>query len=86
MNRDTFGCLKEIITEKTKKLDVMPLFKSGWDSFMIVRYLSMDMRFFKVAETANRFHKLSDKQLYKYLVTKTPYKRNSFIRYISKKK
>lgn len=84
---NTFDCLKEVITNKTGKLISDPEFKSGWGSFMIIRYLSMDMNFFRAAEAANKFQcDLSDKQMYKYLLAKVPSRRNSFIRYISKKK
>ncbi len=82
-----FDCLKEIITTKRGTLDKSPYFDKSWNTFMILRYLSMDNKFAKIARLANSLQcTLTNVQMYKYLVKNVPYSRNSYIRYISKPK
>jgi hypothetical protein len=80
-----FDCLKDIITYKTKTLHHNPEFGSVWSSFMIIRYLSMDKRFYTVAEDANRLVSvLSPEQMYLYLSAAISKSGNSYITYIKK--
>lgn len=82
-----FDCLKEIITEKKGDLYGHPDFSKAWSNYMIVRYLSMDPRFFQIATIANNLQtQLSSKDMYLFLVKHTPYSKNSFIKYITKPK
>lgn len=82
-----FDCLKDIITLKSGGLNNSPDFKKAFNVFMICRYLSMDKRFSAVAAEANRLQEsLTQEQMYQYLLASVPRHRNSYIRYISKKK
>ena len=84
---NTFDCLKEIITIKSGKLSEEIDFDKNWDSFMIVRYLSMDDRFVDIAVVANQFTSIfTKKEMYNFLLKSIPKNRNSFISYISKPK
>lgn len=82
-----FDILKDIITIKTGKLHKHPDFKKGFNRFIIIRYLSMDTRFEKIAEQLNTYSTLkyiSDKDLYLIMVKKIPKCNSSFIKYIKK--
>ena len=84
-----FDILKDIITLKTGKLHKHPDFKNGFNRFIIIRYLSMDTRFEKVAEELNTYSvqkHISDKDLYLILIKKVPKYKSSFIKYIKKPK
>ena len=82
-----FDILKDIITTKSGTLHTEPDFKSVWSSYMVCRYLSMDSRFFPIAENFNKLYlTMTNKQAYLYLTKAIPQNRNSFIRYISKPK
>lgn len=82
-----FDCLREIITTKKGDLDDHPDFSRTWSTYMICRYLSMDPRFFEIAQIANRMQlHQTNQQMYRFLVKNIPQQRNSFIKYISKPK
>lgn len=87
MTLTIFDCLKEVITNKTGTLEDHPEFDKIWSNYMMVRYLSMDKRFVKFAETLNPLQTVMDKhQFYRYLLKAIPFNKNSFIPYISKGK
>ena len=84
-----FDILKDIITLKTGKLYKHPDFKNGFNRFIIIRYLSMDTRFEKIAFELNHYaiqKYISDKDLYLIMIKKIPKCKNSFIKYIKKPK
>ena len=84
---NTFDYLKDIISNKTGKLTDQVDFDKTFDSYMIVRYLSMDERFIDCAEIANQYVPiLSKREMYKLLINIVPKNRNCFISYISKPK
>jgi hypothetical protein len=54
---------------------------------MIVRYLSMDDRFFEISQIANNLQSsMSPEQMYLFLVKVIPRSHRSFIKYITKPK
>lgn len=84
-----FDILKDIISTKSKTLHLKPEFKKGFNRYIIIRYLSMDKRFEKVAEELNDYASqcnISDEDLYLIMTQKLPKCRNSFIKYIKKPK
>lgn len=84
-----FDILKDIIALKTGKLHKHPDFKKEFNRFLIIRYLSMDTRFEKIADQLNTYSTvkyISDKDLYLIMVKKVPKCKSSFIKYIKKPK
>lgn len=84
-----FDILKDIISLKTGKLHLQPEFKKAFNKFIIIRYLSMDKRFEKIAEELNVYaiqKHITDEDFYLILTEKVPKNRNSFIKYIKKPK
>jgi hypothetical protein len=82
-----FDCLKDIINTKSGKLHLEPGFKKAWSNYMIVRYLSMDDRFFEISQIANNLQSsMSPEQMYLFLVKVIPRSHRSFIKYITKPK
>ena len=84
-----FDILKDIITTKTGKLHKHPDFKTGFIRYIIIRYLSMDARFEKIAFELNKYSTqkyITDKDLYLIMIKKIPKSKNSFIKYIKKPK
>ena len=84
-----FDILKDIITLKTGRLHEHPDFENEFNRFIIIRYLSMDVRFEKTAFELNDYtlqKYISDKDLYLIMIKKIPKCKNNFIRYIKKPK
>jgi hypothetical protein len=82
-----FDILKDLIKEKSGTLCYEEGFDKAWNSYMVIRYLSMDKRFIRYANIANKIQMdLDSIQMYKFLIKIIPQNNNTWIKYISKKK
>lgn len=62
-------------------------FKVAWNTYMIIRYLTMDNELFNLGIWLDLNAKgMTPERQYKYLYAAIPKRRNGFIRYIAKKK
>ena len=83
-----FDILKDILTKKSggnlyKEIE----FRKHMSSYMLVRYLSMKTTLMPYAQVLNRYQTtLSPEDIYKWAYNNIPKQKQSFIKYISKKK
>ena len=78
-----FDILKDIITVKSGRLHERPDFDSAFSRFVITRYLFCSSSSRDIAFIANGFSdRISNKQMYQFLVKAVPFSKNSYIKYI----
>jgi len=94
-----FDYLKDVIRFKSGVLDEDPAFRSQWDTFMLIRWISMkDSRkgktknqameeYVNTASKLNRYQcTLSAEEMYKLATVSIPQDNNTYIKYITKPK
>jgi hypothetical protein len=84
-----FDIMKDIIKDKKGNLHKEEDFSKAFNTYMIIRYLSMDKRFTDAAYIANQLHtspNMTQENMYKLLIKIVPKSNNHFIKYISKNK
>jgi hypothetical protein len=82
-----FEILKDVITEKSGNLVNLPDFEKDFNPYMVARWLSMRKDLMDYAKWINKYNgKVSNENIYKFLLDNIPQSKNSFIKYIKKKK
>ena len=82
-----FDVLKDVIKDKSGVLVESSEFESGFNTYMIARYLSMRTSLMPYAQWLNQFGGVLPKSSqYKFLIDNVPQSNNCFIKYLKKPK